>query len=116
MKAITALLFPVLLFMMSLLPRFAEAAQIYGSLKEGEKSVGRGVEIAITCPNNTPYRTRTEEDGSYRVFVQQKGKCRFTVTYRDRTAATEIYSFDDPTRYDFELVRQPDGNYILKRR
>lgn len=115
MKAITALLFLVLLFLMSLLPPFAEAAQIYGSLKEGEKSVGRGVEIAITC-NNTPYRTTTEEDGSYRVFVRERGKCRFTVTYRNRTAATDIYSFDDPTRYDFELVRQPDGNYVLRRR
>ncbi len=110
MKKITMLLLLILF-----LPTFAFAGQIYGSLKIDNKSVGEGVEIKIKC-GEAPYSGRTDPYGSYSVYLRQAGRCTLTVTYGGQESQPfGIESYEDPVRYDFDLVRQ-DGTLVLRRR
>lgn len=109
MKVIFCLVVVILLFAMT-----ASAAQVYGTLKEGDRPVEAGVNIDITCDNSS-YSGQTDAHGSYSIYVQRKGKCTFTVHYRGQHPHTDIYSYDDPVKYDFDLVQTP-GGYELRRR
>lgn len=109
MKAISFLLLLILLC-----PTLGLAAQIYGKLRENENPVGQGVRVEIACGAGT-YSGQTDDQGTYSVFVRQTGRCRFTVYYKGQTPRTEIYSSDEPYKYDFDLVQQ-GGRYGLNRR
>lgn len=112
MKRIAIPLFLILLF-----PTFALAGQIFGSLKENNASIGKGAAVVIKC-GESRYEGQTDPYGSYSIWVPQAGKCAFTVYYGGRwSSAYFVYSDQtDPVRYDFELVRQPDGSYKLERK
>jgi len=109
MRAVGCLVLLVLLF-----PTIAFAAQVYGSLKEGDRSLEQGIRIDITCGSNA-YTGETDAHGSYSIYVRQTGRCTFTVHYRGQDPHVEIYSYNDPVKYDFDLVQTP-GGYQLKRR
>ena len=109
MKTTVFLVFLILLF-----ATFAFAAQIYGTLKEGDRSLEAGVGIDITCGNNTS-SGQTDAHGSYSIYVNDRGRCTFTVHYRGQHPHTDIYSYADPVKYDFDLV-QTAGRYELRRR
>ena len=94
-------------------PVSAFAGNIFGSLFEKGRPA-QGVEVTVTCGEKI-YPARTDEDGSYSLRAQEAGRCRFSVNYKDQTADTEVFSYDQPTRYDFELVME-GGKYILKKR
>ena len=110
MKAIMLALL-IILF----LPTFSFAAQIYGSLREGNRSVGQGVKVDVVCSDGT-HSVVTDGYGSFNHFVKQRGKCTMVVYYGGQTPSAVIYSYDDPVRYDFDLIKQGDGQYVLKRR
>ena len=109
MKTITMLF----LFIM-LISTFTFSGEIYGSLKEGESSVGRGIRIEITSPRET-YATETEEDGSYRLFIREEGKCTLKVHYEGQAPKIKIYSYEDSVRYDL-VLEEKDGEYVLRRK
>ncbi|MCI0453639.1 MAG: hypothetical protein L0Y68_01435 [Candidatus Dadabacteria bacterium] len=104
-----------LVILILLVPAFVRAAQVYGSLNEGSKSVGPKVRIEIACAGNT-YPGETDGYGSYSIYIPQPGKCTLRVDYGGQWPEYEIYSYDDPVRYDFDLVRGNDGRYVLIRR
>ena len=91
----------------------AYAGQIYGTLTIDNRPVGRGVKVAIMV-GSTQTTTETDDYGAYKVFVP-KGKYTMKVYYGGRELLFGIFSYDDPVRYDFDVVRQGDG-YYLKRR
>src|SRR5262249_52611730 len=91
-------------------PSRAYAGNIYGSLWLDGKPV-QGAQIQITCPN--PHPTQTDSSGSYRVFVPEKGRCVFHVDYAGHSGQAEVASYDNPVKYDFDLVLQ-QGNYELR--
>jgi len=99
-----------------LLPGFATAAQIVGSLKEGDRPIGQGVPVQIQYGNTPVGKGTTDNYGSYNLFVKQKGNCTFSVYYGGAWVSTTVYSYDTAVRYDFDLVRQSDGRYVLRRR
>ncbi len=106
-----------LLLLIVLLPTTASAAQIYGSLKIGDRAVGQGVNIEITCNNPTPYTGVTDAYGSYSINARSTGRCMFKVFYEKKwTPPFPVYSEADPVRYDFSLELQSDGTYALRRR
>jgi hypothetical protein len=109
MKAIRLLLFSILLF-----PTVAFGGQIYGTLTVDNRSVGRGVQVAIACDTGNGAGV-TDDYGAYKVFVK-KGKCTLKVYYGGQELLFALYSYDDPVRYDFDVVRGGDGRYFLKRR
>lgn len=92
----------------------AQGGQVYGSLSEGGRAVS-GADIAIECAGKvTP--GATAGDGSYRLHVPQQGRCTFTLTNRPGRPSAVVFSYPNPTQYDFELVRRGDGGYELRRR
>lgn len=97
-------------------PSVASAAQIFGTLKEGDRPVGKGVNVVVECAGGGDSK-ETDAYGSYNLFVRQSGKCTLKVFYQGQWSAPfTIYSYNDPVRYDFELVRQGDGQYALRRK
>lgn len=92
-----------LVMLMCLLPPFAYAGQIYGSLKHQDRSVGPRVRVEINCRGRS-HTGETDHYGSYRIYAPEKGKCLLTVHYRGSRADFDIYSYEDPVRYDFELL------------
>jgi hypothetical protein len=100
-----ALLFPAALY----------AGQIYGSVTSSGKAVARAA-FEIRCGQAVTPGT-TAADGSYRINVPQQGQCTLTLTgYAGRPSAV-VFSYPNPSQFDFELVG-PDagGNYTLRRR
>lgn len=100
----TLLFFPSLLY----------AGQIYGSVSRGNRAVG-GAAIEIDCGGvKTP--GATGPDGSYRIQVSQQGQCILKLVGYAGPASAKVYSYPNPSRYDFELVWQPNGTYELRKR
>src|SRR5258705_7929416 len=90
------------------LPISVYAAQIYGSLKEEGRAVPAKVKFEMTCKDQT-YPGETDGYGAYSVYAD-KGKCTFKVYYKGQTPTFELYSYDNPVRYDFDLVLE-NGQY-----
>ena len=109
MKTIRLALPLILLF-----PTSAFAGNIFGDLKDGGRSVGKGVEIRLTCGDGN-LATMTDDYGAYSINAPN-GRCELSVKYpSDWTPPFPVVSSDDPARYDFDLVNQ-DGRYVLRRR
>jgi hypothetical protein len=110
MRAIFSSVVMLLLFAAS-----AFAAQVYGTLRAGDRPVQQGVQVVVTCPGNRTYSDATDGRGGYRINVPEKGKCTIQVQYNGQAPTADIYSFDEATKYDFDLVQQ-GGAYALRRR
>ena len=94
-------------------PAPAHAGNIYGSLWLDGKPV-QGAQIQITC--SSPYPpVQTDNNGAYRIFVPERGRCTFVVRFSGQSAQTEIASYDNAIKYDFDVVRQGAG-YTMRRR
>lgn len=109
MKTI-AMLFPLLV-----LPSLALAGEIYGGLAEGNRSVGEGVQVEIRCADKAYPSKATDQYGSYRLYVQEKGKCTLRVHYKEQSPSIEISSYERSVRYDLVLEKK-QGRYSLRRK
>ena len=109
-------LLPVLLVIVCL-PIITFAAQIYGSLRVDNASVGEGTVVKIQCPDGA-YEAKTDKFGAYSVPLRPGSrKCSLSVNYAGRWSAPfDVYPYEDPVRYDFDLLKQGDGSITLKRR
>jgi hypothetical protein len=97
-------------------PSFAFGGEIYGTLTEDGRSVGPNAQLEVTCAEKTYPRQTTDQYGSYRLFVQEKGKCTLTVHYKQQSPLTEISSYERSVRYDLVLEKKKDGQYVLRRK
>src|SRR6267143_1981640 len=78
------------------------------------KIFGKGVKVEIAGASK-PYGTETDNYGSYRIYLPEKGKFTLTVHYRQQKPSIPVYSYDRSTRYDFSVERK-DSLYVLKRK
>lgn len=86
------------------------AGEVFGTISENNRPVTREM-VTIDCGSGA--RTaRTDEYGSYRLFVGTEGSCKLTV--RGLESAT-IRSYSSPQRYNFE-IRSGAGKATLERR
>src|ERR1044071_8896272 len=107
---------PVLLLLIFCLPIIAFAAQIYGSLRVNNASVGEGIPVRIQC-GESAYDGKTDRYGAYSIPLRPSRKCSLSVYYSGRWSNSfDVYPDEDPVRYDFDLVRQTDGAISLNRR
>ncbi|MBI5474815.1 MAG: hypothetical protein HY961_20940 [Ignavibacteriae bacterium] len=97
------------------LPARLFAGEIFGSITENGKPVGESVKIEITAANKSSYTDTTDKFGAYRVFVKEKGKCTFTIYYKEQTASAELFSYDKSLRYDW-ILEAKEGTYTLRRK
>lgn len=86
--------------------------QIYGSLKVDGRSLPN-VAFAIQCRVQR-YTGQTDNVGVFAINAE-KGKCILTVYYGGQSPTADIFSYDNPVRYDFDLV-QINGQYTLRRK
>jgi hypothetical protein len=91
------------------------AGEIYGTLTEGGKSVGAGVEVAARCGERDYPAMKTDKAGAYRVVVEEKGKCTLTVHHKGQAATIEVASYAEGVQVDLVLELQ-NGKYVLKRK
>jgi len=104
----------VALLLIILLPSFAFAGEVYGSIEVDGRSVGAGVGVDITCGNHVPYATVTDRYGSYSIYVNDTGNCRLTVHYASQPQI-DVYSYPSSVRYDL-VLQGNGGQYSLKRK
>jgi hypothetical protein len=97
------------------IPSLGLAAQLYGTLRESDKPVGPNIRVEAVCGSST-YPAVTDNYGSYKLFAREIGKCALRVYYKNQVPQITIDSYNDPTHYDFDLIRQPDGHYQLRRK
>jgi hypothetical protein len=104
----------VIMFGLLLLPVSVYATQIYGSLKEDGRAVPAEVSFEVVCGDQR-YVGKTDGYGAYSLNAG-RGKCTFKVYYKGQSPTFDVYSYDNPVRYDFDLVLQSNGQYMLRRR
>jgi hypothetical protein len=85
-------------------PGAAVAGNLYGSITQAGKPVA-GAAVVVTCGGST-YKAQTGADGGYRVHAKETARCTLEITHQGQPAKVEIVSYNDPTRYDFELVTE----------
>lgn len=90
------------------------AGEIYGNIQEGRRPVGSGTRVEIFCGQRL-YSTTTDQYGSYRLFIPEKGKCVFVVHYGQSSPSIEIYSYDGSTRYDL-ILEKKGAQFFLQRK
>jgi hypothetical protein len=90
------------------------AGEIFGTIKEGGKPVIKGTKIEIVTAHKT-YSAETDNYGSYRFFIPEKGKAALKVTINKQSASIDIFSYEKSTRCDLYL-EQKEGRYNLKRK
>jgi hypothetical protein len=76
----------------------ATAATIYGIIQASNKPVAN-TPVSVACAG-TEGRATTDERGTYRITVERTGRCTLQV----HGATTQVILYEEPTRYDFELV------------
>jgi hypothetical protein len=103
----------LLICFVSALPIWAFAAQLYGNLKYNGQPV-RSQPLEINCNGNV-YTGSTDASGDYRLFAKDKGKCIFKISYLNQDLTFDVFSYDSPVRYDFEIVME-NGKPKLRRK
>ncbi len=88
-----------------LLPSFALAGEIFGTIKEGGKPVGEGVAVEVRTRAGA-YAAKTDRFGSYSVYVPETGKCKLTVRTDGGSPSIDVYSFEKSARYDLVIDRK----------
>jgi len=94
-------------------PLTAQGAQIYGSLSKGGSPLA-GTRVAVACDSGDQAEARTDDHGAYRLFVAHTGRCTLSLPDNGGASAA-IYSFDEPVRFDFDLVPAGGGFQLRKR-
>lgn len=91
------------------------AGQILGTVKEGQKAVPAGTRVTINCGTAVSFEGQTDVYGFYSINVRRTGACTLTVTLDSCASSFQIYSENDPIRYDFAIER-PGGTCALRRK
>jgi hypothetical protein len=91
----------------------ALAGHIYGTLRQGGKTLAAGQKVELRdCGELKP--SETDHNGAYRFFVRMNGACTLVVTFGGKEYQAQVYSYPQPTAYDFDLPS--DGSRSMTRR
>ena len=103
----------------------AQAGRIFGDITFGGKPVPTGVLVTLQPVPKTEGKdkpapaaidsTTTDKVGSYKFLVKDEGKCKLTVFYEKESAALEVFSYKEATRYDLVLEKK-EGKLALRRK
>jgi hypothetical protein len=64
------------------------------------------------APSDTVF---TDKFGSYKLSLKGEGKYTLTVLYEKLPASIDVFSYKEPTRYDF-ILEKKDGKLSMKRK
>ena len=91
----------------------AMAGQIYGTIFQHGQPVSSAA-VLLRC-NGDDDNGKTDAEGAYRLFVRATGHCQLILDSQGRRVVADIYSYDRPTGYHFDLVDN-NGRWELIRR
>lgn len=91
----------------------AWAGEIYGTLFENGKPLHGNVAVEVTLGGKV-YQGTSGQDGSYRLFIPDKGRGELRVRLGSQSASIKVFSSDNSVRYDLSLQRL-DGKLMLQR-
>ena len=92
-----------------LFPSFSMGAEIYGSIREGNRPV-RNETVRVNC-GGEEQSGQSDNNGSYRVFIRTQGPCILSV----RGLSVPVRSYARAVRYNFEVLTE-SGRTFLRRR
>jgi hypothetical protein len=90
------------------------AGEIYGNITEGRAPVSAGVKVEVLAGGKL-YPGSTDQYGSYRIQIPEKGKGEIKVHHKEQTASMDVFSYEGPVRYDL-VLEQKEGKLSLKRK
>jgi hypothetical protein len=70
-------------------------------------------EVKVICANQN-FPARTANDGSFRLYVQDSGRCTVAVAYDGQWPEAVFYSNPSPAEYYFNLVGNRGQGYRLE--
>lgn len=106
----------VLLLLMALLSPVVLAGEIYGTIKRGGRPIEAMVMVKIKMiSTQRTDSTWTDKTGFYRIQLQGTGACILTVNYKKQSPSIQIYSYNNPKRYNLALITRQNGQYRLQR-
>ena len=91
------------------------AGQIYGTIVADGQPL-KETEIEIKCGEEAPLKGKTAADGAYRINVPQQGQCALTLPAHPGKPSAMIFSTPNPALYNFEVVKNAEGKFELRRR
>jgi hypothetical protein len=90
------------------------AAEIHGTVSEGDKAVPEGVALKLNCSGTTA-TAQTDQFGSYSLKVGATGECDLSIDYKKASASLKVTVYDKPSRYDI-VVKEEGGKLTLARK
>ena len=104
--------FPFLILGLTCVPAIL-AGNVYGTIREANQPQPN-ISVSLKCGSDN-VRGGTDRDGVYRLFTKATGQCTISINYGGTLINASVYSYDRPTAYDFDIVRQGNG-WVLQRR
>jgi hypothetical protein len=98
-----------------LLPCAAQAGEVFGTVKTERGPVGEGAQVAAKCGDQVYGPATTDKRGSYRLVIEQTGKCTLSVTHGSKTATLDVVSFDSAAQTDVALKVDAAGKLTASR-
>ena len=92
----------------------ARAAEIHGTVSEGDKAVPAGVALKLDCSGTTA-TAQTDQFGSYSLKVGATGECQLSIDYKKASGSLKVSVYDKPSRYDL-VVKEEGGKLSLARK
>ena len=92
----------------------AGAAEIHGTVSEGDKTLPEGVAFKLDCSGTTA-SAQTDQFGSYSLKVAATGECVLSIDYKKATASLKVTVYEKPSRYDL-VVKDEAGKLTLARK
>jgi hypothetical protein len=99
----------------SLLPIAAQAGEVFGTIRNDKGAVGEGAEVSAKCGEKSYGPATTDKRGSYRIAIDQVGKCKLTVTHDGKSATLDVVSFDNAAQTDVVLKLDAAGKLTATR-
>jgi hypothetical protein len=96
-------------------PAALYAGQIYGTIVSEGQGL-KGARIEIQCGSAAAIEGTTAADGAYRINVPPQGQCALTLPEQTGSPSVMVFSSPNPTLYNFELTKLPDGKLEIRRR
>ena len=90
------------------------AAEIHGTVSEGDKAVPGGVALKLDCSGTTA-TAETDQYGSYSLKVAATGECQLSVDYKKASGSLKVTVYDKPSRFDV-VVKEEGGKLSLARK
>ena len=90
------------------------AAEIHGTVSEGDKAVPEGVALKLDCSGTTA-AAQTDQFGSYSLKIGATGECQLSIDYKKASGSLKVTVYEKPSRYDL-VVKEEGGKLSLARK